>query len=456
MCLNYANHVARYKYYLSGKQVRKNLHTSSKRMAEEKMRMVESALFRDEDIPLPTRTPLAAILGEYVDYLRLTKKRNNANKIIQYLREAFGPLCPGLEVQNPKISRKAQIYPEREERVRLEVPFLEQLTTADVARCRDNYLKSKGVSNNTANHLRQVVVRFINWAMTERGVRFPGGINPAAKVPMLDVERTEIIFLDLEEIEEQLEELKGYPQLRVMVAVLIFAGLRREEVLWLRTGDIDLTAGRYGMVRVYTKSDVSKGSNGLQPSSGKATRLDRKQSRRQARSQKKAKKDSWQPKTSDHRAIPVSRRLREILASYAPPPSDGNWFFPSPHGTRWDQDNFSRDLAAANAENGLPWTCLDYRHTFGSQLAMKGESLQKISALMGNSPEICHRHYVHLMPASMADSVEFPEPGSSPAGPAADDPSQQSPTGRGGDCDCLPQDESDRPKRPQLRLVHSR
>lgn len=55
----------------------------------------------------------------------------------------------------------------------------------------------------------------------------------------------------------------------------------------------------------------------------------------------------------------------------------------------------------------MKWTCLDFRHTFGSQLAMKGESLYKISVLMGNSPEICRRHYAALIPETMVDSVEF-------------------------------------------------
>ena len=70
-------------------------------------------------------------------------------------------------------------------------------------------------------------------------------------------------------------------------------------------------------------------------------------------------------------------------------------------------DNFSQDLRAANQAAGLPWTCLDYRHIFGSQLAMKGESLYKIATLMGNSPEICRRHYAALLPETLSTSVEF-------------------------------------------------
>jgi hypothetical protein len=86
----------------------------------------------------------------------------------------------------------------------------------------------------------------------------------------------------------------------------------------------------------------------------------------------------------------------------------GGWYFPSPEGKRWDPDNFSQDLHAANAASNLPWTCLDYRHTFGSQLAMKGESLYKIATIIGNSPEICRRHYAALLPEAMASTVEFP------------------------------------------------
>ena len=76
---------------------------------------------------------------------------------------------------------------------------------------------------------------------------------------------------------------------------------------------------------------------------------------------------------------------------------------------RYDPDNFSRDLHDANGKKVLKWTCLDFWHTFGSMLAMKGESLYKISTLMGNSQEICRRHYAALVPEAMTDSVEFIE-----------------------------------------------
>jgi integrase len=89
---------------------------------------------------------------------------------------------------------------------------------------------------------------------------------------------------------------------------------------------------------------------------------------------------------------------RVILDKYAPRLG--------PQGHRYDPDSFSQELKTANDKQKLKWTCLDFRHSFGSQLAMKGESLYKISTLMGNPPEICRRHYAALIPEELTDSVE--------------------------------------------------
>jgi hypothetical protein len=38
---------------------------------------------------------------------------------------------------------------------------------------------------------------------------------------------------------------------------------------------------------------------------------------------------------------------------------------------------------------------------------MKEESLYKTATLLGNSPEICRRHYAALLPETMSGTVEF-------------------------------------------------
>jgi integrase len=126
---------------------------------------------------------------------------------------------------------------------------------------------------------------------------------------------------------------------------------------------------------------------------------------------------SWQPKTKINRVVPISTALYGFLKDYRPRRSNTTvggefrgWYFPSPEGTWWDPDNFSACLRKANLAAGLTWRCLDFRHTFGSQLAQKGVSLYKIATLMGNSPEICRRHYAALIPEALTEEVEFGPP----------------------------------------------
>ena len=215
--------------------------------------------------------------------------------------------------------------------------------------------------------------------MEQNGTRIAGDKNPAAKVERYRERASQITFLTLEQIDEQLQALAVYPQLQTMVAMYIYAGLRREELCWLTIDDVDFTAGGYGMIRIRAKTVSDQ---------------------------------SWQPKTKTNRVVPISSSLRRYLDRHQPAAVEGKWYFTTPNGCRWDPDNLSSALREANEKAGQDWTCLDFRHTFGSHLAMKGESLYKISTIMGNSPEICRRHYAALLPESLLSSVEFG--GSSP------------------------------------------
>jgi integrase len=279
-----------------------------------------------------------------------------------------------MELKNKTISQKGIKRPGKDYVPPIEVNFFEQITTFDIANFIASQVRSKGLAPKTANRYREILTRLYNWAMDQYGVRMPENKNPAAKVERYKEKAQNIRFLSLEKIDEQLQALEGQPQLQVMVAMYIYAGLRREEALWLTVGDVDLDAGINGMIRVQAKTIDG---------------------------------EYWESKTQVNRVVPISNSLRKYLDQYEIPDSEQGWFFPSPKGVRWDVNNFSQALAKINKANDLPWTCLDYRHTFGSQLAMKGESLYKISTLMGNSPEICRRHYAALIPEALADCVNF-------------------------------------------------
>ena len=81
----------------------------------------------------------------------------------------------------------------------------------------------------------------------------PDNENPVSKVPKYKEHAPKIRFLTLAQVEEQLRVLEENGPLQTMVAMLIYAGLRREEMLWLTLDDVDLQAGAFGIIRVQVK-----------------------------------------------------------------------------------------------------------------------------------------------------------------------------------------------------------
>ena len=90
--------------------------------------------------------------------------------------------------------------------------------------------------------------------MNERGVKLPADKNPVAKVARYKENAPEIRFLTLSQISQQMQALEALPQMQTMVAVLIYAGLRREELLWLTVDHYDLNTGPFGMLRIRAKT----------------------------------------------------------------------------------------------------------------------------------------------------------------------------------------------------------
>lgn len=352
-------------YCIGGKVRRVSLKTTSIQIAKEKVRKIESAMLRQDDIPIPTRTRLPELLEEYVVYMKQHKTRNSIKSDLHYLREVFGPVCEALKAPKAKASPKPN---------RIEAACLEDITTAELSRFIAHQVQSRGLGPKSANRYREVLHTLFNWAIDQRGIKMPGDRNPVKKVARYRERAPRISFLSLEQIDLQLRALDENPLLQTMVAVYIYAGLRREEALWLTQSDVDYKGGVHGMIRVRAKT-----VNG----------------------------ESWEPKTKVNRAVPISSTLRYYLDRYQTRIVPGHWLFPSPEGKRWDCDNFSRSLRTINQQKHLTFTCLDFRHTFGSQLAMKGESLYKIAVLLGNSPEICRRHYACITPESTCTTVEF-------------------------------------------------
>jgi len=317
------------KYYLvyfeGQNEKRISLQTESQQIAKEKKRQFESKMLAGHSSYLPTKTPLPQILDKYIDYISAKKTPKSAQTDVYYLRGMFGPIGRKLEITSLKRSQKAKqakVPKEsgdgRKNMPRIEAKCLEEVTTAQISEFVTEIVRIKGLAPKTANHNIKILRRLFNWAMEEGGVKLPEDKNPANKVQLYKEKASDITFLTQKQITEQLEILADHVQYQIMVAMLIYAGLRREELLWLTISDVDLNAGQNGMIRVRAKTIQDQ---------------------------------SWDPKTGINRAVPISKALRAYLENYNICPSVGNWYFPSPKGKRYDPDNFSSELRAINSEN---------------------------------------------------------------------------------------------------------
>ncbi len=282
-------------YYLDhfdrGIRKRISLDTSSLQVAREKQRQFDSARACGRDNPFPTQTPLADVVEAFIGHMRAKLTANSIDPNLAYLRKTFGPICPGLE----QVRRsKAADRNHRQDLPRIETAYIEDITTKDISQVIQENVDRFGHKPKTANRQREVLQRFFNWAMEEGGVRMPGGVNPVAKVRRYREHAQPISFLDKQDIVEQLRALERDTLLQTMVAVYIYAGLRREEALWLQCHDVDFSKGPNGVLHVRAKT-----VNG----------------------------ESWMPKTKVNRVVPISRALRAYLDAYRPARCKGGWYF---------------------------------------------------------------------------------------------------------------------------------
>ena len=364
-------------YLIGGKSVSRSLRTSNERVALEKKKRLE-ALEVTGQLPKPSNTPVEDFLQSFCEFLRRTRTRKSVKNDISYLRMFFGPRCPALQpgstvnhrFQDGRASM-SKVTTRAHERA-VPVRHLEELSTEIISEYICERIVEDRIAPKTANRFREVLHRMFSYAIEHRGYVCPDHRyrNPVEGVRRAKEAAPLITWLTPEQICEQLDALRDKPTLKALVATLIYAGLRREEALWLTIDDVDLEKRL-----IYVRAKI-------------------------------VNEEHWQPKTKRNRVVPISSALHQILVVYSPERA-APWFFPSPRGRRWDTDNFSQDLREINRSHRLDWSCLDFRHTFGSSLAQMGRSLFQIAELMGNSPEICRRHYAALMPEKMHDVMEF-------------------------------------------------
>lgn len=256
--------------------------------------------------------------------------------------------------------------------------------------------KSPGTRNRTHN----AFARFFNWAVTTKRMR----VNPIAGLKRAPEQRgADIVYCTREEREEiiDLARNSGWREW-LAVPVAFFAGMRREEIANLRWDEIRMREGTVLVSKTKTKTKTNA-SRTLPLSEALAEYL----------------REVPENRRNGH-VVPVSAgfdrlsRLNTLMRKLRKMKEERlllDWGLnPVPASKSTKYKEYKRRYAIQMKKKAAELeACLErigwnsFRHTFGSLLAQGGVSLDKISAWMGNTSEVCRRHYAQFIPRDKRD-----------------------------------------------------
>lgn len=113
---------------------------------------------------------------------------------------------------------------------------------------------------------------------------------------------------------------------------------------------------------------------------------------------------SWKIKTGDSRVIPLNRTALEIIKKQKG--RNKEYVFTSKNGSKIHPDKPYHSLKTALKNLGLQGDVHKLRHTFASNLVMKGSPLYDVQRLLGHRDIQTTMIYAHLSPDYLKESVK--------------------------------------------------
>lgn len=231
----------------------------------------------------------------------------------------------------------------------------------------------QGLSAARVVQAYQVVDQVLRYAIRARYI----GLNPADDVQLPRKDTPEKSALTHDQV-RHLADASG--ELRTMVYVLGYSGLRYGEIAALRVCDVDKSRGRLKVSRSATavaRMGIVEGAT----------------------------------KTHQTRLVPLPAFVMELVASQVKGRSPSELVFPYHDGTWMPRDWFALRLGKACATVGLTGvTPHTLRHTAGSLALASGASVVTVQKLLGHeSPITTMNVYSHMLPDDfdkLADAMD--------------------------------------------------
>lgn len=264
------------------------------------------------------------------------------------------------------------------------------VTTRDVEAMRDKLIGEKRAAASVVQSLA-ILSKLYNWArkagLIECANPVQGVERPRAAVSLdfLSHEETSRLLAVAEEEAiadgAEYEAILRWP----MVAVAVFAGLRKGEIAGLRWGDTALDASRLDVLRSYTLAPKSGKPRHvpIHPEVGRALRW-------------------WKercPATEEGLCFPVEVQPRPTRKP-RPEPKPPTYRMGAPEDGHGLVDLLAR--AECHAPDH-PWHGL--RHTFASHFVMAGGNLFTLQRLLGHATPDMTMRYAHLAPSFLSGEI---------------------------------------------------
>jgi len=251
------------------------------------------------------------------------------------------------------------------------IPFFGQLpmgqiTTHHVEQYKAEALKL-GASKKTVNNRLAVLGKCLNSAY--EWLQLPGA---RPKVALFKCPPPQTIHLSAGECELLLSNVDGV--IREMMLLALRTGMRQGEIRGLQWSSIDWE-NRSVTVR-HSLNDRTKSLES--------------------------------PKSNRERHIPMDADVYEMLFRRK---RETGYVFLAEGKTPFNSQRVVRQLEKVREKTGLrKFTWHSLRHTFASQLAMKGVPLHVVQALLGHSTIVMTMRYAHVAPSALRTAIDLLNP----------------------------------------------
>jgi integrase len=315
-------------------------------------------------VPAVPQRSLDEALTAYLEFIRIENAPHHVANKLSILRRFFGSARIG------RLGGQCKVSPGKRGAGSADEPFFTGETVHEIGPALvQKFIEELPVATKTKRHYREVFHHFFEFCLKfafyqSANAHCP---NPVGALPGYVCRNRRIVFLTAEQVEEQLRTLEPHPTLRIAAAIMIHAGLRRAETLWLSRESVSPDLSYLSVVnQVDHDADLESSL-----------------------------------KTGE-RTVTISPPLKALLAAHLSA-LKGKWIVPSPSGRQWHGDAFGKMLRKVNAASGLKWSSLHYRHTFATHRAAEGWTLFRLSKEMGNSVSVIEEYYAgYLRPPAQA------------------------------------------------------